>query len=261
MRRSLRFFAAIVAPVAPGLPAVAPGLQSRRNRASTAGLKVFLGRAGLKSRPYIVGGYIVGGYLVGGLVLSGAACRQDMHDQPKIKAYREAEFFPDSRGGRSIPEGTIPRGFLQDDEHLYTGKVNGQFTDEFPFQVTRDVLERGRDRFAIYCTPCHGQTGMGNGMVVQRGFRPPPTFHSDQIRKQTVGYWFDVMTNGFGAMPDYRAQVSPEDRWAVAAYIRALQLSQHATTADVPPDKLSELAAPSKPAAHPSGSTAQPPVH
>jgi mono/diheme cytochrome c family protein len=195
------------------------------------------------------------------LVLSGAACRQDMHDQPKIKAYREAEFFPDSRGGRPIPEGTIPRGFLQDDEHLYTGKVNGQFTDEFPFQVTRDVLERGRDRFAIYCTPCHGQTGMGNGMVVQRGFRPPPTFHSDQIRKQTVGYWFDVMTNGFGAMPDYRAQVSPEDRWAVAAYIRALQLSQHATTADVPPDKLSELAAPSKPAAHPSGSTAQPPAH
>src|SRR5574339_455648 len=140
-------------------------------------------RAGLKARLHI------SRYIVCGLLLfAGAACRQDMHDQPKIKAYREAEFFPDRRGARPIPEGTIPRGFLHDDEHLYTGKVNGQFTDEFPFQVTRAVLERGRDRFTIYCTPCHGQTGMGNGMVVQRGFRPPPTFHSDQIRKQAVGY-------------------------------------------------------------------------
>ena len=162
---------------------------------------------------------------------AGAACRQDMHDQPKIKAYREADFFArrpracgrsprtPSRAGSSTT--TIP---------AYTGKVNGQFTDEFPFQVTREVLQRGHDRFSIYCTPCHGQTGMGNGMVVQRGFRPPPSFHTETIRKQTVGYWFDVMTNGFGAMPDYRAQVAPEDRWAIAAYIRALQLSQRATS-------------------------------
>ena len=124
-----------------------------------------------------------------------------MHDQPKIKAYREADFFADRRGMRPIPENTVARGFLNDDDHLFTGKVNGQFTDEFPFQVTRAVLQRGHDRFAIYCTPCHGQTGMGNGMVVQRGFRPPPSFHTEQIRKQTVGYWYDVMTNGFGAMP------------------------------------------------------------
>jgi mono/diheme cytochrome c family protein len=228
---------------------VAPGRRSRQHL--RAGLTVS-GRAGLKSRPYIVCGL---------LLLSGAACRQDMHDQPKIKAYREAEFFPDRRGGRPIPEGTIPRGALQEDEHLYTGKVNGQFTDEFPFQVTRQVLERGRDVFTIYCTPCHGQTGMGNGMVVQRGFRPPPTFHSDPMRRQAVGHWFDVMTNGFGAMPDYRAQVSAEDRWAVAAYIRALQLSQHATTADVPPDKVPELDAPPKPAAEPTGLTPHEPAH
>jgi hypothetical protein len=227
----------------------------------TAGLKSrrYIRRAGLKSRLCIgrVARYIVCGLLL----FAGAACRQDMHDQPKIKAYREAEFFPDRRGARPIPEGTIPRGFLHEDEHLYTGKVNGQFTDEFPFQVTRAVLERGRDRFTIYCTPCHGQTGMGNGMVVQRGFRPPPTFHSDQIRKQAVGYWFDVMTNGFGAMPDYRAQVSPEDRWAVAAYIRALQLSQHATTADVPQDRLPELNSPAKQGPEPTGLTPHAPAH
>ena len=199
--------------------------------------------------------------LCGLLLSTGAACRQDMHDQPKIKAYREAEFFADRRGARPIPEGTVARGYLQEDEHLYTGKVSGRFTDEFPFQVTRQVLERGRDRFGIYCTPCHGPTGTGNGMVVQRGFRPPPSFHSDQVRKQTAGYWFDVMTNGFGAMPDYRAQVSPEDRWALAGYIRALQLSQQASTADVPSEKLPELDAPPKVAPEPAGGAPHAPAH
>ena len=182
----------------------------------------------------------------------GAACRQDMHDQPKIKAYREAEFFADRRGMRPVPENTVARGFLNDDDHLFTGKVDGQVTDEFPFRVTREVLQRGHDRFNIYCTPCHGQTGMGNGMVVQRGFRPPPSFHTDLIRKQPVGHWYDVMTNGFGAMPDYRAQVAPEDRWAIAAYIRALQLSQHATMADVPDDRVSELNGPQRPTPAPA---------
>jgi mono/diheme cytochrome c family protein len=184
--------------------------------------------------------------------VAAAACRQDMHNQPKIKAYREADFFADRRGMRPLPENTVARGFLNEDDHLFTGKVNGQFTDEFPFQVTRQVLQRGHDRFSIYCTPCHGQTGMGNGMVVQRGYRPPPSFHTEQIRKQTVGYWFDVMTNGFGAMPDYRAQVAPEDRWAIAAYIRALQLSQSATTADVPPDRMAELDAPPRATTEPA---------
>jgi mono/diheme cytochrome c family protein len=185
-------------------------------------------------------------------LVAGAACRQDMHDQPKVRAYGEAEFFADRRGMRPVPQNTVPRGFLNDDDHLFTGKVKGQFTDEFPFQVTREVLQRGHDRFGIYCTPCHGQTGMGNGMVVQRGYRPPPSFHTDTIRNQTVGYWYDVITNGFGAMPSYRTEVAPEDRWAIAAYIRALQLSQRATTADVPADKVSELNAPPRPTTAPA---------
>ena len=111
---------------------------------------------------------------------------------------------------RPLPEGTVARGHLNDDELMFTGKVNGQFADEFPFPVTRDVLERGHERFNIYCSPCHGRTAMGNGMIVQRGLRPPPSFHDDKIRTQPVGYYFDVMTNGFGAMQDYRAQVDAE---------------------------------------------------
>jgi mono/diheme cytochrome c family protein len=172
--------------------------------------------------------------VVAALALTGAACRQDMHDQPKIKAYRASDFFGDGRGMRPLPEGTVARGDLRDDDLLYTGKVNGQPVDEFPFEVTRAVLERGHDRFNIYCSPCHGRTGLGNGMIVQRGLKPPPSFHEDRVQKLAVGYYFDVMTNGFGVMQDYRAQVAPEDRWAIAAYIRALQYSQHATVDDVP---------------------------
>jgi mono/diheme cytochrome c family protein len=164
-----------------------------------------------------------------------------MHDQPKIKAYGEADFFADRRGTRPIPEGTVARGFLNDDDLMYAGKVNGQFVDEFPSPVTRTTLERGRERFNIYCTPCHGRTGLGNGMVVQRGYKPPPSLHEERIRTLAVGFYFDVMTNGFGAMPDYRAQVTPEDRWAIAAYIRALQYSQRATVNDVPADKRTAL--------------------
>jgi hypothetical protein len=178
---------------------------------------------------------------LGASALLGGACRQDMHDQPKIKAYREADFFGDRRGMRPIPEGTVARGHLEDDELLYTGKVNGQFVDEFPFPVTRAVIERGRQRFNIYCSPCHGRTAYGNGMVVQRGYRRPPSFHEDRLRALPAGSFVDVMTNGFGAMPDYRAQVSPTDRWAIVAYIRALQLSEHATVADVPADRRQEL--------------------
>jgi mono/diheme cytochrome c family protein len=168
---------------------------------------------------------------------AGTACRQDMHDQPKLKAYGASDFFPDGRAMRPIPEHTVARGYLEEDELLYTGKVNGQLADQFPFAVTRQVLDRGRERFNIYCSPCHGTSGLGNGMVVQRGFKPPQSYHLDAVRNQPVGFYFDVMTNGFGAMPDYRAQVAPEDRWAIAAYIRALQLSQHATVDDVPADK------------------------
>jgi hypothetical protein len=175
--------------------------------------------------------------LVLGVALVGATgCRQDMHDQPKIKVYREADFFADRRGVRPIPEGTVARGFLQEDQHMYAGRAGEDFTNEFPFPVTREVLERGRQQYDVFCAPCHGLAGLGNGMVVQRGFRPPPSFDNEEVRNQPVGYYFDVMTNGFGAMPDYRAQVSPGDRWAIAAYIRALQFSQRANIADLPAD-------------------------
>jgi mono/diheme cytochrome c family protein len=173
--------------------------------------------------------------------LGGAACRQDMHDAPRIDPYEQTDAFPDGRGMRPIPEGTVARGHLNEDELLYSGKIGGQLVDEFPFPVTRQVLDRGRERFNIYCSPCHGRTATGNGMIVQRGLRPPPSFHDAKIRSQPVGYYFDVMTNGFGAMQDYRYQLEAKDRWAVAAYIRALQYSQRATLADVPADKRGEL--------------------
>ena len=178
------------------------------------------------------------------LTVLGAGCRQDMHDAPRVDAYEATDAFPDGRGNRTPVEGTVARGHLNDDELLYTGKINGQLADEFPFPVTKTVLERGQERFNIYCSPCHGRTGMGNGMIVSRGLRPPPSYHDEKLRTQPVGHFFDVMTNGFGAMQDYRAQVDVTDRWAIAAYIRALQLSQHATVEDVPADQRPELDAP-----------------
>ena len=166
------------------------------------------------------------------LVLSG--CRQDMHDQPKYIPLRESTFFTDARSARPLLEGTIARGHLHDDELLYGGKVNGRDATMFPFRVDAAVMARGRERFDIYCSPCHGRTGQGDGMVVRRGYRRPPSMHQDRLRDAPVGHFFDVMTNGFGAMPDYAAQIKAEDRWAIAAYVRALQLSAHATVADVP---------------------------
>ena len=175
------------------------------------------------------------------LAVTAAGCRQDMHDQPKLEAYESADFFADGRAMRPIPEGTVARGQLYEDELLYAGKVNGQVSEELPFPVTGELLQRGRERFDVYCSPCHGVSGLGNGMVVQRGYRTPPSFHAEPLLSRPVGHYFDVMTNGFGAMPDYRAQVLPEDRWAIAAYIRALQLSQRANVADVPAEHRGEL--------------------
>jgi mono/diheme cytochrome c family protein len=193
------------------------------------------------------------------LVATGAACRQDMHDTPRVEANEATDAFEDGRGNRPLVDGTVARGWLNDDEQLTTGKVDGTLVDEFPFPVTREVLERGQQRFDAFCTPCHGKTGMGNGMIVQRGLKPPPSFHDQRLRAAPAGYYFDVMSNGFGVMQDYRAQVDVKDRWAIAAYIRALQLSQQATVADVPHDKVADLdkpvdAAPAKPApSHGSG--------
>lgn len=161
-------------------------------------------------------------------------CRQDMHDQPKYKPLAKSNFFGDDRSARPLVADTVARGHLRDDDHLYGGKVAGQLAQTFPFPVTAEVLARGQERFGIYCTPCHGLLGRGDGMIVQRGFRAPSSFHNERLRGSPPGYFFDVMTHGFGAMPDYAAQVPVRDRWAIVAYIRALQLSQHATVDDVP---------------------------
>ena len=169
------------------------------------------------------------------LVLALAACRQDMQDQPRFKPLAKSDFYTDLRSARPPVEGTVARGQLHEDSYLYTGKLGNNPGDYLPFPVTSDVLARGRQRFNIYCAPCHSRMGDGNGMIVQRGFRAPPSFHTERLRKAPLGYFFDVMTNGFGAMPDYASQIPPVDRWAIVAYIRALQLSQGATVGDVPP--------------------------
>jgi mono/diheme cytochrome c family protein len=167
-------------------------------------------------------------------VLSATGCRQDMHDQPKYQPLEQSSFFLDEQASRSPVPGTVARGELQDDALLYTGKVDGSDALMFPFRIDDSVMARGQQRFNIYCSPCHGRTGMGDGMVVQRGYRRPPSFADERLRQAPIGHFFDVMTNGFGAMPDYAAQIRPTDRWAIAAYVRALQLSAHATIDDVP---------------------------
>ncbi len=176
---------------------------------------------------------------------AGVACRQDMHDQPKFIPLRPSDFFDDGRSERPLIEGTVARGHLNDDAAFYMGKgPDGKPLDTFPFPVTRDVILRGQERFNVYCSPCHGRLGDGEGMIVRRGYRHPPSYHIDRLRKVPNGYIFDVITNGFGAMPDYAAQVAPRDRWAIVAYIRALQLSRHATLADVPPEDRRQLGQP-----------------
>ncbi|OFV85722.1 MAG: quinol:cytochrome C oxidoreductase [Acidobacteria bacterium RIFCSPHIGHO2_01_FULL_67_28] len=170
-----------------------------------------------------------------------AACRQDMFDQPRTRPLRRSEFFGDGRSARPPVAGSVARGQLHDDPHLYTGRVNGALVTTFPFPVSREVLERGHERYNIFCAPCHDRVGNGNGMVVRRGFRAPPSFHIDRLRAAPAGHYFDVITNGFGAMPDYAAQIPAHDRWAIIAYIRALQLSQRAAPADVPTDVLKQL--------------------
>ena len=172
--------------------------------------------------------------VLGAVVSLVVGCRQDMHNQPKFKPLRESDFFHDARSARQPVPGTIARGQLRLDEPFFTGKSQGTFVAAFPFPVTRELLERGRERYDIYCSVCHDRAGYGRGMVVQRGFRQPPSFHTDRLRQAPVGYLFNIITNGFGQMPDYAAQIAPRDRWAIVAYIRALQLSQQATLADVP---------------------------
>jgi mono/diheme cytochrome c family protein len=191
-------------------------------------------------------------------LLFSSACRMDMQDQPRYEVYEKSEFFKDGISSRHFPQGTVPRGFLREDTELFSGKRAGATNtagggqnqggngntsggtantqtsasypndvDTFPFPVTAEAVARGRDRYNIFCSMCHGATGYGDGMIVRRGYRRPPSFHTDQLRQAPVGHFFDVMTNGWGAMPSYSAQVAVPDRWAIVAYIRALQLSQN----------------------------------
>ena len=179
-----------------------------------------------------------------------------MQDQPKYLPYRGSEIFPDSLSSRSLVEGTVPRGYLREDQVMYTGKSDAPVAkpandtskvaasndvNEFPFPITREVLDRGQERYDIYCSPCHGIIGDGRGMIVNRGFNGPASFHQDRLRTAPLGHFFDVISNGFGRMPDYSMQIPPHERWAVIAYIRALQLSQNANVADVPAADMQNL--------------------
>jgi mono/diheme cytochrome c family protein len=182
-------------------------------------------------------------------LLAAAACRQEMYDQPRYKPLGESNFYSDRRASRPLPEGTVARGWLREDQKLYQGKEGRQLVAVLPMPLTRELLARGRERFNIYCSPCHDRTGDGRGMVVRRGYQPPPSLHIDRLREAPVGHFFDVMTNGLGVMPDYASQIPVSDRWAISAYVKALQLSRKAPISDVPLDKRAGLARPAEPVA------------
>jgi mono/diheme cytochrome c family protein len=167
------------------------------------------------------------------LLAASAGCRIDMHMQPYYRPMEKSDFFADARSARLPVEGTVARGDLHEDTYFYTGKIGSAPGSYVPFPVTAEVLARGRERFNITCTPCHGRVGDGNGFIPTRGFRQPPSFHIERLRNAPIGYFFDVDTNGYGVMPDYASQVSPRDRWCIAVYIRALQLSQNATSTEI----------------------------
>jgi len=173
----------------------------------------------------------VGAAMAAMLVLAG--CRQDMQDQPKFVPQRGTTFFADGRSARPQVENTVARSQMHEDEYFYTGLKDGKEGDGLPLPLTPELIERGQERYNIYCTPCHSRVGNGAGMIVQRGYRPAGNFHEDRLRNAPLGHFFAVITNGYGAMPEYASQVTPEDRWAIAAYVRALQLSQNAKQSDV----------------------------
>jgi len=185
-----------------------------------------------------------------------SACRQDMHDQPRFKPQARNDFFPDLRAAREPVDGTVARGQLHEDTYLYTGKIGNNPGEVFPFPVTQQVLERGQQRYNIFCAPCHSRVGDGKGMIPSRGFsRMPPSYHIERLEKAPPGYFFDVITNGLGIMQGYSAQIPAQDRWAIIAYIRALQLSQKAGSADMPSGQAVPSAPPDFKGDAPSGAT------
>ena len=166
-------------------------------------------------------------------ILSLSGCQQEMAKQPRYEPLDKSEFFDDHRAARPLVEGTVARGFLREDDHLYRGLVDGKPADAFPFPIDKQALLRGRERYNIFCAPCHDQLGTGQGMIVRRGYQAPPSFHSDRLRQTEAGMFFQHITHGLRAMPDYAQQISPEDRWAIIAYVRALQLSQNVRLSDL----------------------------
>ena len=176
-------------------------------------------------------------------------CHQDMYDQAKKEPLEASEFFKDGRVARPLVPGTIARGQLETDTPMFTGKQDGQFVADLPMPVNAELVQRGQTRFKIYCTPCHGATGDGGGMIANRGFKRPPSYHSERLRGMPVGHFFDVITNGFGAMAPFKNRISPEDRWAIAAYVRALQYSQFAPASSLSDTELNALNTPERGAA------------
>jgi len=161
-------------------------------------------------------------------------CRQDMHDQPKLQPMEHSTFFADGRASRPLVRGTVARGHLKENRAYTSGRGKEGYAKQFPMPVTGKLLERGHERYDIYCTPCHDRSGEGNGMIVQRGFPKPPNLHEQRLREATPGYLVHTMAFGQGRMPAYNIQIEPADRWAIAAYVQALQLSQHASLSDAP---------------------------
>ncbi len=182
---------------------------------------------------------LVGAILLGLIILSG--CTMTMRDQPRVDPYEPAAFFGDTKSALPPVEDTTPYGMADTDDALYTGQVDGQYVEAFPFLITKEGLEFGRQRYDIYCAPCHGYTGDGDGMIVQRGFRQPPTFNQDRLREAPPGYFFNAITNGFGTMPSYANRIPVHDRWLIIAYINALQLSQHAPVSELAQEDVAKL--------------------
>lgn len=180
------------------------------------------------------------------LALAGPACRQDMHDQPRLEPLEASPIFADGRASRPRVPGTIARGEREYDAHFLEGRVGDELAPRFPAPVTRETLERGRERYDAFCAACHDRAGTGQGIVVKRGLKQPPSFHIERLRQAPPGYFFDVITRGFGAMYDLSDRIAPADRWAIVAYLRALQRSQNASLADVPEAARARLQAEAK---------------
>jgi mono/diheme cytochrome c family protein len=174
--------------------------------------------------------------LLGAALLVSTACRNDMHTQPRYKVYAETDFFGDGRSERPTIADTVARGQLHLDEARYTGKLNGKDVETIPIQISKEDVLRGQERFNIYCSPCHGRLGNGHGMIVARGLRQPPSYHDERLMNAPIGHFFDVMSNGYGSMYSYASRVAVDDRWRIAAYIRALQLSENAAGDVAMPD-------------------------